>query len=169
MSTLETAPELAEAIQRLHESVPITRNGRLLAELPPLRPADLGDARFCESLGLEHPYMAGAMANGIGSTDIVNAMGKAGMLGFFGAAGLPISEVARAIDRIEPGIPFGFNLIHSPQEPALEKGAVDLYLERGVMATNAQLVERAATLVENLGGKVQTPQQTRESLALRQP
>ena len=45
----------------------------------------------------------------------------------------------------------------------------NLYLSKGVFATNAQLVERAATLVENLGGKVQTPQQTRESLALRQP
>ena len=40
------------------------------------------------------------MANGSGSTDIVNAMGKAGMLGFFGAAGLPTSEVARAIDEL---------------------------------------------------------------------
>ncbi|WP_087718182.1 3-keto-5-aminohexanoate cleavage protein [Salinicola salarius] len=45
----------------------------------------------------------------------------------------------------------------------------NLYLSKGVFATNAQLVERAATIVENLGGKVQTPQQTRESLALRQP
>ncbi|WP_110685442.1 3-keto-5-aminohexanoate cleavage protein [Salinicola aestuarinus] len=43
----------------------------------------------------------------------------------------------------------------------------NLYLSKGVFASNAQLVERAATLVENLGGKVQTPQQTRESLGLR--
>ncbi|WP_110650458.1 3-keto-5-aminohexanoate cleavage protein [Salinicola peritrichatus] len=45
----------------------------------------------------------------------------------------------------------------------------NLYLSKGVFASNAQLVERAATIVENLGGKVQTPGQTRETLSLRQP
>ncbi|WP_251977909.1 BKACE family enzyme [Salinicola avicenniae] len=45
----------------------------------------------------------------------------------------------------------------------------NLYLSKGVFATNAQLVERAVTIAENLGGKVQTPQQTRETLKLRQP
>ncbi|WP_110668826.1 3-keto-5-aminohexanoate cleavage protein [Salinicola halophilus] len=43
----------------------------------------------------------------------------------------------------------------------------NLYLSKGVFASNAQLVERAVTIAENLGGKVQTPAQTRESLGLR--
>lgn len=43
----------------------------------------------------------------------------------------------------------------------------NLYLRRGVFATNAQLVERAANLVEILGSSVATPEQAREMLQLR--
>lgn len=42
----------------------------------------------------------------------------------------------------------------------------NLYLERGVLATNAQLVEKAATVVENLGAKVVGPEAVREKLGL---
>jgi len=42
----------------------------------------------------------------------------------------------------------------------------NLFLDRGVLATNAQLVERAVTIVENLGARVIGPQQVRERLAL---
>ena len=45
----------------------------------------------------------------------------------------------------------------------------NLYLSKGVLATNAQLVERARTIVENMGATVQTPSQTRALLDLRQP
>ena len=55
--------------------------------------------------GLRYPCMSGAMANGIGSVEIVEAMGRAGFLGVFGAAGLPPAAVEQAIDRLrrEPG------------------------------------------------------------------
>jgi uncharacterized protein (DUF849 family) len=42
----------------------------------------------------------------------------------------------------------------------------NLYLERGVLATNAQLVEKAARIVRDLGARVMTPAQTREKLKL---
>ncbi len=42
----------------------------------------------------------------------------------------------------------------------------NLYLSRGVKATNAQLVERARTIVEAMGAEVATPDQAREILAL---
>ncbi len=42
----------------------------------------------------------------------------------------------------------------------------NLYLERGVFATNAQLVERAVEIIELMGAKVQTPDQARETLGL---
>ena len=42
----------------------------------------------------------------------------------------------------------------------------NLYLEKGVLASNAQLVERARKVVELMGAKVQTPAQARESLGL---
>ena len=89
--------------------------------------------------------MSGAMANGIGSVEIVEAMGRGGMLGIFGAAGLSLGHVERAIGRIQHSLgdefPFGFNLIHSPSEPALESAIVDLYLRR-----NIRLVEASAFL-----------------------
>lgn len=42
----------------------------------------------------------------------------------------------------------------------------NLFLERGVLATNAQLVEKAVGVIEGLGAKVIGPQAVREKLAL---
>jgi len=44
----------------------------------------------------------------------------------------------------------------------------NLYLDRGVLATNAQLVDRAVEIIERLGSKIATPDQAREILGLRQ-
>ena len=43
----------------------------------------------------------------------------------------------------------------------------NLYLERGVFASNAQLVERAANIIELMGAKVIGPDGAREKLALK--
>jgi uncharacterized protein (DUF849 family) len=43
----------------------------------------------------------------------------------------------------------------------------NLYLDKGVLATNAQLVERAATVVSNMGARVMSPSEVRDRLALR--
>ena len=43
----------------------------------------------------------------------------------------------------------------------------NLYLGRGVKATNAQLVERAWTIIEAMGAEVATPDEAREILGLR--
>jgi PfaD family protein len=89
--------------------------------------------------------MAGAMANGIGSVEIVEAMGRAGLLGSFGAAGLAPAAVERAIERIQGELggetPYAVNLIHSPGEPLIESTIVDLFLKRRV-----RLVEASAFL-----------------------
>jgi uncharacterized protein (DUF849 family) len=42
----------------------------------------------------------------------------------------------------------------------------NLYLDRGILATNAQLVERARAIIELLGVRVQSAQETRERLGL---
>src|SRR5207244_2275051 len=94
--------------------------------------------------GVRFPYVTGAMANGIASEDIVEAVSRAGMLGFFGAAGLAPSRVEQAIDRLQaslPDSPWGINLIHSPNEPEIEAAVCDIYLRRGV-----RLVEASAYL-----------------------
>jgi len=45
----------------------------------------------------------------------------------------------------------------------------NLYLDRGVFATNAQLVDRAAGIISHLGEEVATPAETRTMLNLRMP
>lgn len=44
----------------------------------------------------------------------------------------------------------------------------NLMLDKGVLATNAQLVERAVTIIRALGARVLTPAEVRERLALKQ-
>ena len=107
---------------------------------PATPPEHLGDSGFLADHGLRYPYIAGAMANGIGSAEIVEAMGLAGMIGFFGAAGLPLEAVEAAIDRLShsmEGRPYGFNLIHSPNEPDLESAVAELFIRRGVHLASA--------------------------------
>ncbi len=116
----------------------------LLAYLPPLKPAQLGSAAFLADHRLKYPYMTGAMANGIASVEIVEAMGRAGMLGSFGAAGLSKERVAAALDRLQANLgdrPFCVNLIHSPNEGGHEAALVELFLARGV-----KLIEASAYL-----------------------
>src|SRR5258708_5120228 len=89
-------------------------NGRAVF-VPAVHPENLGDPTFRHDHRLRYAYAAGAMANGIGSEEVVEAMGRAGMLGFFGAAGLPLERVEAAIDRLAQTLgdtPYGFNLIH---------------------------------------------------------
>lgn len=117
---------------------------RIAAYLPALPLENLGDPDFRRDHGLRFAYVAGAMANGIASVELVEAMARAGMLGFFGSAGLELERIESAIDRLTTGLaglPFGFNLIHSPNEPDREAATVDLYLRRGI-----RLVEAAAYL-----------------------
>jgi trans-AT polyketide synthase, acyltransferase and oxidoreductase domains len=112
----------------------------LLAYLPPLRPDQLGDPTFLRDHGVKYPYMTGAMANGIASAELVEAIAKVGMLGSFGAAGLSIDRVAQAIDRLHAnlgGLPFAINLIHSPNEPAHEAALADLLMKRRVTRVEA--------------------------------
>ena len=110
------------------------------AHVPPLLPESFGDPVFKKAHGLRYPLVAGAMANGITSTDMVEEMGLSGMLGFFGAGGLSLDQIEVAIDRLQSVMaeyPFGFNLIHSPYDPSLEEATVDLYLRRGIHRVSA--------------------------------
>jgi len=117
----------------------------VLATLPPIYPEWLGDRSFCEIHGVRFPYVSGAMANGIASTRLVIEMARAGFLGFFGAAGLAPGAVEQALDELERelgavdegGLAWGANLIHSPNEPAIEERVADLYIRRGVRRVSA--------------------------------
>ncbi|MEZ4885942.1 MAG: PfaD family polyunsaturated fatty acid/polyketide biosynthesis protein [Chitinophagales bacterium] len=113
---------------------------KLLACQGASTPEMLGDADFREFHGVKYAYKTGAMANGIASAELVIAMGKAGLMGSFGAAGLVPERVEAAIQQIQAELPNGaycFNLIHSPNEPRLEEESVNLFLKHGVHTVEA--------------------------------
>ena len=115
---------------------------RVSAVLPPIYPEWLGDRSFTEIHGARFPYVAGEMANGIATTRLVIEMAKNGYLAFFGAAGLSHSRVESAIDELigalgRDSAAWGSNLIHSPNEPALEESVAELYISRGVRKVSA--------------------------------
>ncbi len=120
----------------------------LHAYVPACSPETLGDPTFRAEYGVRYAYVAGAMANGIASVELVEAMARAGMLAFFGAAGLAPQRVGDAVDRLQQSlgdIPFGVNLIHSPSESATELAVVDLLLQK-----KHRLVEASAYLALTL-------------------
>jgi len=128
------------AVRMGNHAKPESMECPVYAYIPALHPENLGSARFKKSHNLRYAYVAGAMANGITSVEMVEEMGRAGMIGFFGAAGLPLDTIDAAIDRLKQRmnhLPFGFNLIYSPGSPEQEAARVDLYLKRGIRHISA--------------------------------
>ena len=104
-------------------------------------PATLGASSFMTAHGTKWAYVAGAMAGGIASADLVIAMAKADLLGFFGAGGLPLPAVEEGLQKMSSALPdrtnWGANLLHNPHEPEVEEKTVDLYLKYGVRRVSA--------------------------------
>lgn len=114
-----------------------------IAPPPAARPQriPIGSAAFCADFGLSQAYVAGAMYQGVSSVALVARLAQAGMLGFFGAGGLPMAEVAAAITNIRAQIPedapFGVNFIAHVNHPHLEDQLTDLLLQQGVRVVEA--------------------------------
>jgi PfaD family protein len=133
------------------ESVSAQTGYELTGTLPPMYPEWLGDRGFCEAHGVRFPYVAGEMANGIATARLVTALARAEMLGFFGAAGLGVAAIERAVAELSGALNgqpnWGVNLIHSPNEPELEEKVADLLLNRGVTAISASAYMRLTPAV----------------------
>ncbi|MCD6585641.1 MAG: PfaD family polyunsaturated fatty acid/polyketide biosynthesis protein [Desulfobacteraceae bacterium] len=141
--------QLGLSLSGLAFPVTATENSefRLMATLPALYPEWLGERSFLEVHSVCFPYVAGAMFRGIASADMVIEMAKAKMIGFFGAAGLSLTNIEKAINTIktaigDSGLSWGSNLIHSPNEPDLEEKVVDLYLQEKVRRVSASAFMR---------------------------
>ncbi|MFF2576965.1 ACP S-malonyltransferase [Streptomyces goshikiensis] len=106
----------------------------------------LGSARFREVYRSRYAYVAGSMFQGIASTDLVVRMAGAGLFGFFGTGGLPLSGIRAALDdigrRLAPGAPYGMNLLHDMTDSAGERATVDLFLRYGVRYVEAAAFTR---------------------------
>jgi PfaD family protein len=87
------------------------------------------------------PYVAGAMATGVGSAELVAAMGRAGMIGFFGAGGLSLERIEAAIQKVQGelrnGESYGFNLLSNPFDPEIEMRTAELYVRYKVPRVSA--------------------------------
>jgi trans-AT polyketide synthase, acyltransferase and oxidoreductase domains len=151
--------ELRQALEKIREALRVVRNPasgavgllpgygdgndrEIVGILPPLYPEWLGDRHFRETHNVRFPYIAGEMATGIATSELVAAAVRGGFMGFLGTAGL-------SPDRIEQLVTFtrrqlngnqsgwGANLIHSPTEPQLEDAAVDIFLRNDVRRVSA--------------------------------
>ncbi len=112
----------------------------VLAMVNALPLGDLGDEGFRRAYGLQYACYGGAMANGISSEEMVIALGKAGMMGSYGAGGMSPQRVEEAIHKIQaalPDQPYAFNLLSNPFEPAIEQRTAELYVQHGVCVVEA--------------------------------
>lgn len=100
----------------------------------------LGDDSFRSDWNIRYAAVGGSMANGISSVELVTALARSGMIGFYGAAGQNPATVETALHALERqcgDLPWGVNLIHSPQEPDLENRLAELYLRHGIRRIEA--------------------------------
>ncbi|MEU8891952.1 ACP S-malonyltransferase [Streptomyces sp. NPDC048442] len=129
------APAPADSI-RTRTLVPPTPNLTLR-----ITPERLGSVAFREEYGVRFAYVAGSMYKGVGSAELVARMGRAGLLGCFGAGGLRLERVAEAVRLLRrelgPEGRFGMNLLHALDDPALEDATVRLYLDHDVRLVEA--------------------------------
>lgn len=106
-----------------------------------LNPGSLGSAAFRREYKVKYAYFAGSMYKGVGSKELVVAMGRRGMMGFLGTGGLRIEQVEEDIRYIQAaladGQSYGANLLADPSRPELEERVVDLYLRAGVRTVEA--------------------------------
>lgn len=132
---------VAQGVREVRELGP----GRILTDLwrPVVDSAprpDLGSAAFRADYGVNRAYLAGSMYRGISSVDLVARMGKAGLLGFFGAGGFTRDEVEAVLRSLtaDPGPGrFGMNLLAMPDNPVLEAELADLYVRHDVRYVEA--------------------------------
>jgi trans-AT polyketide synthase/acyltransferase/oxidoreductase domain-containing protein len=135
----------------LTDRAPSTLDG-LAGVISVVRPEAFGSADFRREHNLRYAYVAGAMAGGIASVDLVVDMAQAGFLGFFGAGALPLDAIATAIrqiqSRLDRGESYGVNLLHNYYDEKAEWATVDLYLSLGVTRIEAAaFVDMTAPLV----------------------
>ncbi|WP_394849105.1 PfaD family polyunsaturated fatty acid/polyketide biosynthesis protein [Pendulispora brunnea] len=103
----------------------------------------LGNSEFKADYAIKYAYVAGAMYKGIASKELVVAMGKAGLIGYFGTGGLRLEEVESSIRYIQSelstgaGRSYGMNFLSNPESPETEERTVDIYLRHGVRCVEA--------------------------------
>lgn len=106
-----------------------------------LSASSLGSESFKRDYNLKYAYLTGGMYRGIASADLVERIGKKGMMGFYGSGGLHLTEIEEAILTIQRKLnkeePYGFNLVHQFNNPLREEEIVHLFLKHNVSVIEA--------------------------------
>jgi trans-AT polyketide synthase, acyltransferase and oxidoreductase domains len=164
---------LTRLLQQIQQTPQIRSDLNGSSRISAITAESLGSIEFKKDYGLRYAYVAGAMYKGIASKELVVAMGKAGMIGFFGSGGLDLTEIEAAIRFIKKelasGQPYGMNLLCNPERPDIEEQTVDLFLKSGVRYVEAAAFARITPslvrwrlkgLKRNPDGKIERPQRT---------
>lgn len=103
--------------------------------------ASLGSDAFKKDYALSYAYVIGAMYKGISSEELVIRAGKAGLLAFYGAGGLSITQVGNAVTKIQEELGrqgvYGVNMTYQYDNSDREEAMVDLLLRRKVSVIEA--------------------------------
>jgi len=104
-------------------------------------PQQLGADSFRHRYGIKYAYLTGGMYKGIASKRLVVAIGKAGLLGFLGTAGMNPKEIENSILFIQQQLNseqiYGVNLVCDINNPKKEMDIIELCLKLGVTCIEA--------------------------------
>ena len=119
----------------------------LLAVLPPVYPEWLGERSFTAAHGVRFPYVIGEMARGIATARMTVEGVRAGVMAFYGSAGLDLPTIEAGVREIQDALGrdaggWGANLIHNLHNEALELATVDLFHRLGVRYVSASAFMR---------------------------
>ncbi|PIE75166.1 MAG: 2-nitropropane dioxygenase [Deltaproteobacteria bacterium] len=93
---------------------------------------------FLKRFELKYPYIAGAMAKGISSVEMVKNIFKTGCLGNFGSAGLSNDQIIKNVDILKSETPtFGINIINIPGNQNNELELLQILDKKGVRIISA--------------------------------
>ena len=128
----------------------------ILFQLPNITAESFGDPDFKKDYGLKYALYGGAMANGIASSDMVIALGKAGFMGSYGAGGMSLAVISAEIDKIKTVLgdrPYMINMLSNRNADA-EMQLAKLLIEKNVPAVEASayIVPSDALLYYRLKG-----------------
>lgn len=124
----------------------------VLGILPPIFPEWLGGRSFTAAHGVRFPYVVGEMARGIATARMTVEGVRAGVMAFFGSAGLDLGAVESGVRDIKNSLGgqtggWGANLIHNVQDDRLEMATVDLLHRLGVRYMSASAFMRLTPAV----------------------
>ncbi|KDF01155.1 2-nitropropane dioxygenase [Mycolicibacterium aromaticivorans JS19b1 = JCM 16368] len=124
----------------------------VLAVLPPIYPEWLGDRSFTATHGVRFPYVVGEMARGIATPQMTVEGVRAGVMAFYGSAGLDLATVEAGLREIQAALGpnasgWGANLIHNVQSDGVELATVDLFHRMGVRYVSASAFMRLTPAV----------------------